>query len=353
MIGWKPFSPDWATASARLRCFLPCQYLQTQGWPSEIFDEARLAAYQAVVFQKAYTEEDVSLALQLKKRNSKIVFDLCDNHFYRLRERSEHPSKLQCLETMMELADVVTVSTEALSELSPRKKTVVIDDAVDDFSNDAWLSRFIRRFGLPHHFLSGRARLVWFGNAGSEKPAFGLIDLAAIIPALNALNKTMGISLTVISNSKPLFKKHTREAEFPARFYQWNRETFRAVFQEHDACLLPITPNPFTVCKSNNRVLLSLLLGVPAVADRIPSYEEFSRWVPFSDWQNNLRHLLEHRKENQQRITEAASYIRENYGPTRVVRQWSQVFDRLCGGAKWLAEVPALNSRDAPPAGMG
>ena len=33
-------------------------------------------------------------------------------------------------------------------------------------------------------------------------------------------------------------------------------------------------PNPFTLCKTVNRLATALLLGLPVVADMIPSYEE-------------------------------------------------------------------------------
>ena len=323
--------------------------MQAEGWPCEVFDESRIDSYQAVVFQKVYSEKDVALATLLKQRQAKVIFDLCDNHFYRLQQRND-TTKLRWLEAMMELADVVTVSTQALGDLIPRKGTIVVDDAVDDFRDASWRSRFVRSFGLRHHFLSNRARLVWFGNAGSKVPSYGLIDLAAIVPALNAVNNSTPISLTVISNSEVAFREHTGAAQFPVRFHQWDRRTFRAVFQQHQICLLPITKNPFTLCKSNNRILLSLLLGVPVIADTIPSYQEFAQWVAFSDWENNLRGILDHADESQARTREAAQYIREKYGPAHVVRQWSEVFDRVFARATRGGRFSLANSASASSA---
>jgi glycosyltransferase involved in cell wall biosynthesis len=322
VIGWKPFSWDSNIASARLRCFVPCEQLKQAGWPSELFKISRLNDYQAVVFQKAYTAEDVRLARQLKARNAKVIFDLCDNHFYKLTRQPGSIEQLRCLEQMVELADAVSVSTPKLAELVSGKPTVVVDDAMEDFPSAGWRSSIIRTFGLAHQRLSARTRLVWFGNAGMENPSFGLIDLAAIIPELNGLNTTHSVSLTVISNSRKDFIKHTSAAVFPVCYCKWRRETFKAIFQRHDICVLPVLQNPFTICKTNNRLLLSLRLGVAVVAGKIPSYEEFSGFVPFDDWQKNLRTYVENSNLRRQNVAAAQRYIAENYPPLRAARQW-------------------------------
>jgi hypothetical protein len=74
---------------------------------------------------------------------------------------------------------------------------------------------------------------------------------------------------------------------------EWDSyESFCERFRQHDICILPINLNPYTRCKSNNRLALSLLLGVPVVADTIPSYEEFERYCLLDNWHENLRTYL-------------------------------------------------------------
>lgn len=329
MIGWKPFSWDSNIASARLRCFVPCEQLKQAGWPSELFEISRLNDYKAVVFQKAYTAEDVQLARQLKAHGSKVIFDLCDNHFYKLTRQPGSVEQLRCLEQMVDLADVVSISTPKLAELIAGKPTVVVDDAIESFPVAGWRSSIIRAFGLPHHRFSSRARLIWFGNCGSDDPAFGLVDLAAIIPELNRLDVSAKISLSVISNSKTVFEKHIRGTTFPARYYSWEKETFQAIFQQHQLCLLPISSNPFTLCKTNNRLLLSLRLGVPVVADKIPSYEEFTGCVLFSDWFNNVQTYLKNPNLGRLHVENARRHICERYPERRTAEQWAALFHSL------------------------
>src|SRR5256885_2059369 len=103
-----------------------------------------------------------------------------------------------------------------------------------------------------------------------------MINVAEIVPQLEELHQETKISLTIISNSESAFKEYFGSAKFPTRYFPWKYETFRSLFSLHDICILPIRPNPFTVCKSNNRVVLSLMLGLPVVTTAIPSYEEFA-----------------------------------------------------------------------------
>jgi len=330
MIAWKPFGHDWSMASARLRCFLPCRYLSQAGWPCELFNLEHLSQYKIVIFQKIYAPEDIFLALRLKKMNCRVVFDLCDNHFYHPLDYETQPDeRLDRLRRMIGLADAVSVSTPQLATLVDRKDCRIIDDAVDDFPDNAWHRFRGRLSALDWRIYPPRARLVWFGNAGTLDPPSGLADLGALIPELNRLNRSVRISLGVISNSRSLFDQRVCGAEFPVRYFEWDRRTFRSLFRRHDVCLLPVSQNPFTICKTNNRLLLSLLLGLPAVADPIPSYGEFSRFALFGDWSSHLRTYLENRKLAREHVATAREYIRREYTPLRVVRQWSELFDLL------------------------
>ena len=174
-------------------------------------------------------------------------------------------------------------------------------------------------------------RIVWYGNAGSESPPFGLIHLPRVLPHLEALNAQTPLELTVISNSEELFRKYLGKVSFPVRYYEWNHDTFPRIFRRQDVCIIPVAANPFTVCKTNNRLVLSLIMGVPVIADAIPSYEEFRDFVLFSDWPNSLRAYAADKKLRRQHVRRAQRYIRSKYNKERVVSQWSALFERMLG----------------------
>jgi hypothetical protein len=106
-------------------------------------------------------------------------------------------------------------------------------------------------------------------------------------------------------------------------------ESFCARFRQHDICILPINQNPYTRCKSNNRLALSLLLGVALVADPIPSYEEFARFCLLGNWHENLRAYLQNPELRRQHAAAGSVYVRSRYTVDQSAADWWDVFDAL------------------------
>ena len=329
VIAWKPFLNDANVASARLRSFVPCRYLKEAGWSCEIFDPAKVESYELVIFQKTCDEESIALAAALNRRGAKTAFDLCDNHFYNpdslpvLRERAER------LRRMLATVDTVSVSTPELAKLI-EGSCVVIDDAIEEPQSNGVQAgdQCLKERDVSS---SGALRLVWYGGAGSESPPFGLVDLPRVFPHLEALNAEIPLELTVISNSEELFRKYVANVSFPVRYCEWQLDTFARVFQPHDVCIIPVALNPFTACKTNNRLVLSLLMGVPVIADSIPSYAEFRDFVLFSNWPESLQTYASAPELRRQHVQAGQRYIQSKYNKERVVAQWSALFERMLG----------------------
>lgn len=330
-IGWKPGSYDRMVASSRLRTFLPCEHLRRAGWDTRIVPPDGSGEYDCVVFQKAYGNDDLALAERLGARGVKTVFDLCDNHLYNPNDHPKLAERAHRLERMLETVDAVTASTPTLAELRPGPSTYVVDDALETPS--AGLLTAVRRAAIRR----GRrpspreVRLVWFGNSGSLDPPFGLVHLADVVPDLERLHKATPVHLTVISNSRPLFSRFVEGSAFPVRYLTWRPNRFARQFAGHDVCLIPVQPNPFTLAKTSNRLALALMLGVPVVASRVPSYEEFSEWVLFDDWEENIAAYARDPELGRRHVIAAQEHIRRTYTPERVVRQWGDVFNALLG----------------------
>ncbi len=332
LIAWKTLG-DLNIASSRLRAFLPCKYLTQEGWPCEMFAHQNLHQYKLVIFQKLYNEDSIDLAKTLKSKGVKTVFDLCDNHFYYdLDNPLASHERAERIHRMVDLVDIVSVSTQEMRSLihsQTGRDPIVIDDAVEPPPGEIRLELYstLRNFLIRRRDKS--FRIVWYGNAGSKNPPFGMIDLLKVLPFLEKLHRKLPVTLTVISNSMALFEEYTKGVSFPGRYYPWDRSTFPYLFRQHDVFIIPISINPITICKTNNRLVQSLLLGVPAVADRIPSYEEFSNFVLFSDWENNLYKYAVNSELRRQHVNQANVYIKSKYNKSRVVAQWSSLFASL------------------------
>ena len=120
----------------------------------------------------------------------------------------------------------------------------------------ALLSAFQFRFGGDD-----RTRLIWFGNVGVDSPRFGMIDVADKVPILTEFSRQYPMELTVVSNSREAFDKYFRAVPFPVRYLNWKPWLVPAIAKDHHACVIPVQTNPFTACKTSNRLVHALMLG--------------------------------------------------------------------------------------------
>ncbi len=331
-IAWKS-QGGIKSASFRYRALLPCKYLKQEGWSCEIFQSKNIDEYKIVVFQKLYDKESFELAKMLKSKGVITIFDLCDNHFfYRLEDRTALAQRSERLQKMLDLVDVISVSTPELKKLvysKTDKIPIVIDDAIEIPQINLIFQGYLKLKNILTNRSNSSLNIVWYGNAGTENPPYGMIDLARILPTLEKINREISIELTVISNSKSSFEKYFSSVQFPVTYHKWKLLTFPYIFSNHDICIIPINLNSHTKYKTNNRLVLSLLLGVAAIADQIPSYEEFDKFILFSDWEINLRKYAFNPMLRQQHIKQGKEYILSKYNRNRVVSQWSSLFQKL------------------------
>jgi hypothetical protein len=279
--------------------------------------------YRTVIFQKAYSEEDLDIASHLRGLGTRTVFDLCDNHFYNPTGRDDYRARADRLQRMIDRVDAVTVATPELAKLVNRPSTI-IDDALDAVEPAGWsiLRKILPRGRRP-------LRLVWFGNAGQDDPPFGLIDLARIRPQLELLHECRPIELTVISNSRASFNRYLDSVRFPVGYHEWNNARYQRILRRQDLCIIPVSPNPFTLCKTVNRLALALLLGLPVVADPIPSYEELRPFAFMENWQGGLHQYVRDIARQRAHIRAGSAFLRAKYTAERVVKQWTSVLDRV------------------------
>lgn len=328
-VGWRPCSYDPKIFSPRIRAILPAQYLAKAGVDAIVVPENGEGRYDCVVFQKAYSKRDLELARRLKAEGARLIFDLCDNHFYNPTDDPGVAEKVKRLEGMLELVDAVTVSSPEIAKLITSKPWFQVDDALELLPCTR-LAGCIGQYTRPVRRKASKAvRLVWHGQSGTEHLASGLAPVSKIVPELERLHARMPLRLTIMSNSRDAFKRHIAPARFPTSFVRWRPQTFALLFAQQDICLLPIDHNPFTVCKTNNRAMTSLLLGVPVIADEIPSYREFKDWMFFGDWTNHITQYVKGPRLASHHVRDAQAHIAATYTEARVVGQWRAALDAV------------------------
>ena len=344
-IGWRPRFSDERVASTRLRYSRPFRVLRSRGWATEIFEPHRAASYDIVVYGKRYDIAATREAERLKRSGVRIVFDLCDNHFYNPFALPSLADAPRWIGQMTEIADQVVVSTAALAEVMaeqlevPRPKWI-IGDAIElehdpsfaTFGRRHWESaRGSRVLGwIKRRRREGRIPLIWFGIHGGPNADYGMRDLSKIRSVIESADRVCPVSLTVVSNSRREYRRRVQPWKIPTRYLEWSPLHFVDVLRAHDVAVIPININPFTWCKSNNRLAQSLSCEVAVAADAIPSYEEFRDVALLDDWSGFEAYLrdADRRKAD---IVVGGRRCRERYSVEVIADRWEALFRELAG----------------------
>ncbi|RYG62921.1 hypothetical protein EON80_22210 [bacterium] len=326
MIGWKNASNNAKVASVRIRCLEPVQILQGRGVPVELFRNGHTAQYKVVVFNKIYDQFHLDLARRLKGQGTKVVLDLCDNHFYNPKNDPKVAERGNRLREMLALADVVTVPGTQLQSVLPVPSQVIRDGVRPLSKMETWQRGLVKRFRRHER------NLVWFGNWGGtwggERRAGGMSEMLPHRDRLVELAKKHDLGLTIISNNRKVFDETFGNWDMPVYYEKWGSDArLRRNLARFDGCLLPVSQDPFTLCKSNNRLALALYLGLPVIADEIPAYSEFAPYCILNDWENGLESLVS--GQNLSDVRAGKEFVESHYMTIHAANDWQQLFDRL------------------------
>jgi predicted DNA-binding transcriptional regulator YafY len=227
---------------------------------------------------------------------------------------------------------------DALREVvGPGRPVTVIGDAVETTLQgvpgspwDRWLARRrLRELSGRLRRESARAPLVWFGSHGGPSGDHGMGDLESVRPVIESLDRDHPVSLTVISNSAEKYERLVRPWRVPTHYLPWNAETFLAALRLHRIAVLPIRENPFTRCKTNNRLVTALAAGLAVVATGIPSYRPFADCCVLDDWLSGLRRYILDAEKRQQDVAAGQRLVERDWLLPAIADQWQRLFDGL------------------------
>lgn len=340
---WWPHTPDARIASTRLRCLRVMAALRDQGLDVGLFDPDEDAP-AVLVLAKRYDEATLVLARKLRVAGTKLILDLCDNHFYCEPPSPAWHRRANALRAAVATVDVVTVSTKALAEVvhaeCPDAPPVyVVGDAVEPACIPSPIARWrhpldeLTLLRLQRRLQScrgaGMLLLLWFGNHGSENAEGGMLDLLRIREPLRAMAARQRLCLTVISNNHDKFATLARELGVPCGYLPWTAGTFSRAAALHDIAILPIGINPFTVCKTNNRMTTALMHGLAVVADPIPSYREFEGSAILGDWAAGLATLCADKTLRQSMVEQGRRRIAAHWLLPEIAGQWRRILEAV------------------------
>ena len=327
-LAFKPRAADPAIASYRYRVLAPIAFLTARGWDVELYDEARVDRYEAVVFSKAYNAENRALATRLKRAGKRVLLDLCDDHFYNPHDLPQYEKARTNLLAMIALADQVVCSTPVLAQAVQRAAGLEHLPAVapDVFEPSAL------RAGAPTP-MDQPARLLWFGRHASPNAQAGMADLLLIAHHLAAAQALRPLELVVCSDSREAYESLLKGYPVPTRYVDWSPESFAAELAGADAVVIPLSDNPFVAAKTHNRLSLALSSGAPVVADSIDSYRDLGPFCWLDDWAGGLEAVLMRPQEAHARAATALPYLHAHWSAEAVAPLWEAALGLGAGEA--------------------
>jgi len=326
-------------AGIRIRAHLVIRELRRQGCDVGWFDPDSKDAgdMHTLVVHMRYDESARRQVEALRARGVRIVFDMCDNHFYAQPDQPEKAARAAPLRRMLALADEVIVSTPELGalvqslaglEMPPR----VIPDACDDLSYVPVPLKHRLRALLPDLRLrrrvrasvaEGRVPLLWFGHHGTYDDV-GMLDLLRLRDELETLDRRIPLHLSVVSNNRDKFRAHFQGWSFPVAYGEWYAHQFDRIARLHTIALIPVVENDFTRGKTANRVVSAFTHGLAVVADPLPSYRLFADCAAFSNWSEAIARYATDEAARLRDVEAGRRKAHACFGIEAVARQWRE-----------------------------
>jgi len=363
-VCWRLSAWDPDIASVRYRSAIPALQLTHSGVASRLSaaDYGVLeGAPDAVVFVKAFADRDVELAWEAAQAGVPVLLDVCDNVFAP-GYRAHSPDNLR---RMAELAAGVVTTGPALAEvlvteLGSGLPLHIVPDPVEtpeDVPRAArlvWRQRLQRatrerptdlpraaagavqrglvpslRRRLRRNGDEGLPEVLWFGNAGSVEPRFGLVNLVDIAGELEAASQEVPFRLVVVTSDRDAYRCQIEPLALETAFEPWDRQTIFRRVRASAAVVVPNSRDAFSICKSANRPALALSQGTPVVATRIPSLDPLEGAVLFDDFHAGLVRYLRERDLAAEHVRKGREAIEREFAPAAVAAKWLTVFQSV------------------------
>jgi len=342
-LAWWPHTTNASIASYRLRCLRVVDELRRRGVEAALFRPGLKS--DVLVLSKRYDAASLRTAQLVRQQHgTRLVLDLCDNHFYAADDIPKWTRRADDLRAAVREVDLVVASTDTLeavvqAEAGRPIATVVIGDAAEMPSDPGWTQRWFhllaeRRLSRLSSKLDRRAaaagrRLLWFGNHGSDYTEGGMADLCSLQATLESAHDDAPVSLTIVSNNRRKFAQLTSTWKLPAHYLEWHPNTFSRALRLHDVALIPVRPNPFTLCKTNNRVATALLHGLAVAADPIPSYRSLADCAVLDNWHEGLQRLMADADWRMACVARGSEMIRSRWSIEQIGSQWLEALGQL------------------------
>jgi glycosyltransferase involved in cell wall biosynthesis len=188
VILWRITNADSSIASVRYRAVLPALHLSALGYESRFLSRheslPRWAKIDAVVFVKAFSEDDFTVAQAAASRHIRVVLDICDNIF--VEGYSSFGARANTFRKMASIASAIVTTGPALArvlrtQIADCPEISVIPDGVETNADREQIQRV-----LPCWQLYGPAKRTYYRARARVRKEGWLLFLASLLVATGA-----------------------------------------------------------------------------------------------------------------------------------------------------------------------
>lgn len=237
------------------------------------------------LFSKCLDARAIVLSGILKKAGKIVGVDFFDDYFSQLND-SRFVYIRQWLRAMSPFTNFAMASTPGMLEavkpyLSPKCAEHILNDPFGTFEPTALADLIDRKIERTRQ--RREIRVGWFGIGDNPHFAVGIDDLFAYGGMLSALgNSGYRVLLRVLTNSRAMGpRKLEKLARLPVscEVDEWSESRERALIADSLLCFLPVNAQNFSIVKSLNRGITTLVNGAQILSAGFPLYQSLSPFV--------------------------------------------------------------------------
>ena len=299
-------------ASVRFRATIIAKYLPQHGSTvsfgetipetSNIILVGKIALYD-IKMQELWLNQIKSA----KNKNAKIFIDYTDHHLgFKSELRTFYESALKLTDYIITPSDHLKI----LLNNNFSKEIFVIPDPIE--------------VPVLSPKISKTNGILWFGHSSNINYLINFLE--------ECPNTYEVFKLIVVSNDNGLniLAKHRfqKKIRLKVSLQKWSPKNLIMASKISDICIIPSDRNdPKKSGVSSNRLITSLALGLPTVAEIMPSYAEFSKYF-FDIRSNSLFETMSNSSSSEFRklISEAQQKIIPKFLPRVIAHQWIELF---------------------------
>ena len=182
--------------------------------------------------------------------------------------------------------------------------------------------------------------LSWFGNSGAPH-VFGVTDLLLLEKDLVLLKEKISFTLLIVSDRDEQLS-YFSHLPIDICFVPWSMDTVRAVLQKSDLVLIPNRRNEFSVCKSANRIVFSIMNNLPVIATTTKANEFFEGDIGRpGNWCELILEVLNNKQSWNSKVISAKQKIETHLSNERLADLW-----RDSMSLDVTAETAQINSKE-------